>query len=233
MIGSILTFCGDNNIIFGSGLKKSTDTVELKNNKIYCTRGKLTKNALTKNSGILMMDPGLLIRKLYIPNTIKTSKKMLIIPHYNHTSLFPKDTSEYSVMDIKFSMNDYKFIFNYKNNSDDDKNKLLNLFNSKFDIINSYDLVLSSSLHGLVFAHALGKKTIYFKIDGEKNEPLHKYNDYYSVYNMTVDPVSINKKDIPTLTYSDYVKNKSHCVDITKYEKLINDAENMLKKLLK
>ena len=232
MIGSILRYCDDNNIIFGSGLKESTQTIELKKNKVYCIRGKLTKKVLSDKDNILMMDPGLLIRKLYIPKTIETTKKMLIIPHYNHKAFFVNDTDEYNVMDIKFTNSDYNFITNYKELSEDNKEKILNLFNDKFNIINSYDLILSSSLHGLVFAHAFGKKTIYFKINEEKNEPNHKYNDYYSIYNMNVNPVTIKKTDIPNLKYNTYINNKSHNVDIVKYEKIINDADIMLKKIL-
>lgn len=75
MIGSVLKYCGDNNIIFGAGFKHNTNSIELKNNKLYCIRGKLTKNVFSKVSSKLMMDPGLLIRKLYIPNKVNTSKK--------------------------------------------------------------------------------------------------------------------------------------------------------------
>jgi pyruvyltransferase len=232
LIGSILRFCGSNNIIFGSGLKDSTESIKVGNNKLYCVRGKLTKNELLKNSNLLMIDPGLLIRKLYIPRIIPTKKKLLIIPHYNHKLLFNKETSEYDILNIQFNANDYSFIIKANYTSNDDKKKLLQIFNSKFDIINSYDLILSSSLHGLVFAHAFNKKTIYFEINDFKNEPVHKYNDYYSIYNMTVQPVKINKTDIPNIKYSNYINNKSHNVDITKYEKLINDASSMFKGIL-
>jgi hypothetical protein len=160
IIGSILRYCGNNNIIFGAGLKASNENLELKDNKVYCVRGKLTSTKIDIKHNILMIDPGLLIRKLYTPKKNIVTKKMLIIPHYNHSSLFTKNTNEYDVLNISFSDKNYKNIINSENYSPDKRVEIFNLFNKIFDIINSYDLVLSSSLHGIVLAHAFGKKTV-------------------------------------------------------------------------
>ena len=230
IIGSILKFCGNNNVIVGAGFKDNTGEINLQNNKVYCVRGELSKKAT--NSNVFMIDPGLIIRKLYTPNTVQTNKKILIIPHYNHKEFFTTDCSEYDIFNIQFNKDDLNMIKTADYNSVDTRNKIIELFNNKFDIINSYDLVMSSSLHGLVFAHALGKKTIYFEISECKNEPNYKFNDYYSIYKMKVQPIKINKNHIPNIKYSDYI-SKHHSVHISKYDTLINQLHTNLQQILK
>lgn len=50
-------------------------------------------------------------------------------------------------------------------------------FTDILDFIASSKVILSSSLHGLIFSHSLGVPALYLS-----NQPQYKFKDYYSVY---------------------------------------------------
>ena len=122
-------------------------------------------------------DPGLLIKKL-VPQTPFSFQrgKVIFIPHYRERILFAqKNTPSIEIVDI-----------------DDAPMNLA-------EKIANAEIVLSSSLHGIVFAHALGKQCQF--ILPQTKEPLLKYYDYF---------VSIDISDPrPIKNYTDFNAFKS------------------------
>lgn len=52
-----------------------------------------------------------------------------------------------------------------------------------FDVIQKSKLIISSSLHGIIFSHSFGVPALYFHSDdGTKIVNSYKFEDYYSVY---------------------------------------------------
>lgn len=239
IVGSVLKHVGKNNIVFGVGFKHATDTNKLifDNNTVKYVRGDLTKNNMndsTKSHNIMIFEPGLIVNNYYdFSNIGVNNKQYLIIPHYNHSKFFSKQNhdllSNIDLTSISFSNVEYKIITDFKNIVKN-KNEIIKLFEKKFKLINNYDVIMSSSLHALVFAIAFNKKFVYFSIDKERNEPDFKYNDFFSFFNIKIKKFII-KNDMSNLNIKS-IQQYINYIDISKYEKKINIFNNNLKKIL-
>ena len=160
-IGSILYFANQDDVLWGTGYNGKVKDLNLygfKNLDVRAVRGPLTRQFLIDNFGIqcpeIYGDPALLF-PYFFPEFVKApfpSKKYIIIPHYSEEKLFPKDKEGHIV---------------YPTDPWDEVIK---------NILDS-ELVISSSLHGIILAEAYGIPAILLRIT--ENEPLIKYRDYY------------------------------------------------------
>ena len=179
-IGSILDnwFINNNNfynysssplLIYGTGFLS-----EIKNRKyprrnldIRAVRGKYSLNII-KNSNyqikkkIILGDPGLLCMYLFNLSGIQKEYNLCIVPHY-----------------IDKNINILKNI-NIKNS------KLLDITdeNNFMNQLAKCKRVISSSLHGLIFADSLVIPNIRIILSNKVFGGNFKYNDYYSSYNL-------------------------------------------------
>lgn len=62
--------------------------------------------------------------------------------------------------------------------------------------IASCERILSSSLHGLIFADALGVPNQWFSVSTGLIGGRHKFDDYYSVFGLSLDPAELADIDI-------------------------------------
>lgn len=159
-IGSIATEVKDGDVISGIGFKGDGRNIPFRKNcKIYGVRGPITY-AEFKKSGYDMkevsfqLDPGLLIR--FMKKDIKyTREQVSFIPHYRERFLKKNKTPK--------SM---KFV-----DIDNEASVLVE------EILKS-KIVYTSSLHGIIFCHALNVPCIFVKPKTE--EPLLKFQDYFA-----------------------------------------------------
>ena len=163
-VGSIVHCARKNDVVFGSGSKFeefiSDPTLQP---YLHSLRGPLTYEVLKKAGWDVstvdhLADPGLLINEMVekidpIPN------KVIFIPHYRER----KETFFDMPHDI-----DYIDI--------DDKPE-----NVAKKIMEA-EMVYSSSLHGVIFAHSLGRPVM--PVSPNSEEPLFKYKDYYLSMNL-------------------------------------------------
>lgn len=163
-VGSILGHkCVSNNTIcWGAGWANSKYSTKCKiTNKanFKAVRGKLTAEFLHLPDTVALGDPGLLASKFYTPKQNIKTDKIIIISHWQ----------DYKALYAKFS-DRYKVINMATNNIED-----------IFETISHAELVLSSSLHGIIFAHSFGVPAIHIEEGdiGSKNN--FKFKDYYSV----------------------------------------------------
>ena len=158
-IGSILTKASNNDVVWGSGIKRF-DRKDYKFNSldIRAVRGPITRKFIIDTFNIpcpeVYGDPALLVPYLF-PEFKKKKKpryEYIIIPHYRKQDQFPQ--------------NKYKNII-YSTESWD--RVIKKIVDSKF--------VISGSLHGLIVAEAYGIPARYLRVTDD--EPLLKYQDYY------------------------------------------------------
>lgn len=163
LIGSVLDRSRfDNMIVWGSGFKSINSKVKVKPKKILAVRGPLTRENFMKQ-GIdcpeVYGDPALLLPKVYYP---KVSKKYSvgIIPHYvdKNTHLLKKLTKDSKVT--------FKII--------DIEDKIENIIEN----ILSCELIISSSLHGLIVADAYGIQSLYVRFSDKISGGNFKFKDY-------------------------------------------------------
>lgn len=156
--GSILNWADRNTVVWGAGLANKEDVVPPCD--IRAVRGPLTKERVQFCLGKVVNvlgDPALLAPKFY-KSPAKIKYKLGVIPHYVdqtilHTSSFTKHS------DIKF----------------------INVFDNVEKVIDdicSCERVLSSSLHGLILAHAYKKPAKWFEASNQVLGDTTKFKDY-------------------------------------------------------
>ena len=155
-IGSILAWGNGNSYIWGSGFMNCYDT--FKGDNTLAVRGKLSDLKLQRmgfKGCAIYGDPALLLPKIYTPKfTLKY--KYGIIPHIIETDYFKERYSNCKIIDLRNK--DVEFII---------------------EEICSCKVVLSTSLHGIIVAHAYGIPALWIK-KHYINTDGFKFLDYFS-----------------------------------------------------
>lgn len=163
LVGSTISQVNTGDIVNGIGWK-GNDLSKIANKiesaTVFGVRGPLTKSLFEKYGTDLRLckfeyDPGLLIKEVYNINTDKgKNKNVIFIPHYRdmwvYKGKYPKGL------------------------------KIVNIDNSPQKIakeILNAKVVYTSSLHGIIFSHALNKECVFVK--PQSDEPIFKYEDYF------------------------------------------------------
>lgn len=160
-IGSILQWYSSSRcIVWGSGIIEQNALI--RNSKFLAVRGKYTKNRIQELGFIapeVLGDPALLLPLIYQPSNQK-KYRFGIIPHVNHFHHFKSDFLPENVLLIDLNSNNIENII---------------------EMISSCEKIISTSLHGLIVAHAYKIDALWFYIE---NQPLHgdniKFYDYFS-----------------------------------------------------
>lgn len=163
LIGSIIHLANENTIVWGSGVKFPDKPLKKKPFKICAVRGPITRDYLI-SQGIdcpeVYGDPALLLPELYMP---KVSKRydVGIIPHIwdEEKDVFMRYSKKYNAIIIDMS--------NYKKWTD------------IIDVIYSCNVILSSSLHGLIVSDAYGIPNCWLKSKESDICNAAKYKDYF------------------------------------------------------
>lgn len=163
-IGSVLDHPASPNFeVWGSGFMYKTSTLKFKPNKIHAVRGKLTRDLLIKQ-GLdcpeIYGDPALLYQKFYKPK-VKKEYRFGIIPHFidqNHPWVKKhKDDPEVNIINI-----------------------LDDSINNFVDEINKCEIILSSSLHGVICGDSYGVPSYWIKLSNKVLGGGFKFKDYFS-----------------------------------------------------
>lgn len=189
-IGSILTNVNHKCIVWGSGIISKSYPV--KNAKFLAVRGPQTRNYLV-NHGYevpeVFGDPALLLPKYYNPK-FKKEYAIGIIPHYRDFGRI-------------------KDFYNHENNI-----LLIDLMTNDVEVTTDAFLkckqIVSSSLHGVIVAHAYGIPAVWQKFSDDVFGDDIKYQDYFEsvgIPNYKSDIVS-SKMDINELLDLFNDKNK-------------------------
>ena len=183
--GSIL---GDsrfkNAYIWGLGFGNATEA-QPRNNVLAC-RGKLTQQLL--NVDCVLGDPGILASYFYTPSVNK-KYKFGIIPHYVDFEWFSANRIA-KIIDIRTSN-----------------------FAQLFSEINECEFIISSSLHGIIFALSYGIPAFHVQHTELASKKSFKFNDFFSATSMphrianveTVDQLKAINYDYLYSHRADYV----------------------------
>ncbi len=180
-VGSIIQWNSNPNaIVWGSGLLYPTNHIRPPQ-KVLAVRGPLTRKCLLEN-GILCPpvygDPVLLFPRYYYPR-IEKKYKFGLICHESEIckmNILPKEHSHCLFIDIQNYPTWHNFI----------------------DQILSCEMILSSSLHGIIVADAYGVPNLWCKFtDYEAPGKGFKFKDYYlSVGKSIKNPVRIQNMNL-------------------------------------
>lgn len=197
--GSILKFCNNYSIIIGTGFidekddlgscnfNKMTNKVIHKPNKIILVRGPKTRNKLIKmgidcpeNYG----DPLILFPLIYKIENIKEIKnKIGLIPHY-----------------IDFNIESTNNFLNYLKNNNHNV-ELINIMTGQnykpfIDKIISSEIIISSSLHGIIMGIIYKKKVIFTDFSNKVIGNKFKFYDFFESINIKYNVLDFSDKNI-------------------------------------
>jgi pyruvyltransferase len=168
-IGSIIHLIPDGSYVWGTGHNPNKTRIP-KDLKIFATRGPISMNYLNSHgynldkNKIAFGDPALLVPRLF-PEWLEPMDKkheVTLIPHHNDIPSLDK-----IIKDMKTCSNINVVYCN---------SGVSNVINN----IRSSQIIISSSLHGIILGEMLNKKTIWLQLDNsKKTETSEKYLDYY------------------------------------------------------
>jgi pyruvyltransferase len=170
MLGSILNEANSKTLVMGAGFVYP-DREYKGNPKFISVRGKLTlgvlKNRGVDCSNIKIGDPAILIPKFYQPKIKDDKYRIGIIPH---------------IIDFEFAesifsaFTDCKIIDLRIKNRETEESEIERII----DDICSCETIVSSSLHGLIVAHAYGVPGTWCELSNNVIGEGFKFNDYLS-----------------------------------------------------
>lgn len=178
--GSILAHVNKYCIVWGSGIINKNQVV--KPAKFLLVRGSQTRHRLLQLGYFVPEkygDPALLLPKYYNPK-IEKKYKMGVIPHYN----------DYNWVKENYTDKNISIIDLMTNSIEDTAKEILEC-----------ERILSSSLHGLIVAHAYGIPAVWIKFSDKLFGDDIKFQDYFeSVGIKLYSPL----KEIDSLTSIDF-----------------------------
>lgn len=158
-IGSILTYVNEKCVVWGSGII-SLD-IPVKKAKYLAVRGPQTRQYLTSfgyDVPEVYGDPAILLPQFYHPNITKAFK-FGVVPHYN----------DYNVVRQFYKTND--------------EVKVINLMTDDVEMttreILECEYIISSSLHGIIVAHAYNIPAIWVRFSDKLFGDNIKFIDYF------------------------------------------------------
>lgn len=187
--------------IWGTGF---IDTQTPKNSKHYyhAVRGNLTKGMINKPVAAVG-DPGLLAHLLLNKETPNKKYRMGFVEHY-------KDKNNASILDI---------LDKIPNSTNIDIFLPPKVF---LERISECEIIFSSAMHGLIAADSLGIPNAWVELSEGLRGQGFKFQDYYSVFNMNVQPKLINALNI--LTVAQDVADSYNRPNIEKIKKGLYDS---------
>lgn len=203
-IGSIMTWLPKGTRVWGAGFMNKSG--RFKGGKIYAVRGKLTEQKLLKQ-GVLPTgvygDPALLL-PLWLDKQVNKTVRLGIIPHCTEVDFFKKEYGErYHIID--FRTRDVVGVTCE---------------------IRSCEYILSSSLHGIIVAHAYGIPALWIK-HGYINTDGFKFHDYFSSVDI---PIYDGFQDIDNILADDVNWHKLFEAyrELTKINNSLRDIQKRL-----
>jgi hypothetical protein len=156
-VGSVISFANENTIVWGAGAMSKSNKPSPKAD-YRAVRGPITRELVISNGGkcpAIYGDPALLLPKFYKP---KISKKFKygIIPHYVDNDLIKNVNDDCTVINLLNS--DIEYVI---------------------DCINECELIISSSLHGIITANAYNIDAAWVRISDKILGDSTKYYDYF------------------------------------------------------
>lgn len=168
--GSVLNHVNANAVVWGAGLGSLPDGVN-PHCTIKAVRGPLTRARVLgvgRECPAVYGDPGMLLPKFYSPKPLP-KKKSGIVPHY---------------------VDQYRAFDRYRDFID-----VFQPIEAVIDEICSYERIYSSSLHGIIIAHAYGIPAAWIKLSDSLGGDGTKFRDYFSSIGMDVpQPMDLRER---------------------------------------
>lgn len=186
-VGSIVEHALPGDFVWGTG-SLGLNRISGEGVRFFAVRGPRTK-ALIDDADVpsVFGDPASLLPFFYQPTPLAHPPHISLVPHYvDRTRFLPLATNDTSVVNVRSR----------------------NLFHA-IDLIANAELVISSSLHGLIIAEAYGVPTVWVEPSEEVLGGEHKFLDYFegndtsrSAFPISLGLADLERKAVPAHTPS-------------------------------
>jgi pyruvyltransferase len=174
VIGSIIEYATPTTVVWGTGLMSRYDWIDPAT-RIHAVRGPLTRQRALECGAAcpeIYGDPALLLPRFYTPRTARRRARLGVVPHYfdkPRLAAYWRPPDGCKLIDIQGRVE------------------------SVIDEITGCDHVLSSSLHGLIVAHAYGVPAMWVKFGDTLLGDGSKFRDYLGSVGQPVEaPVTLD-----------------------------------------
>lgn len=161
--GSILNHVNEHAVVWGAGIATITDGINVKC-RIAAVRGPLTRAralSMGRQCPAVYGDPGLVLPRLYTPKR-EMKHRIGIVPHYVDQYRANDRYREHLVIDV------------------------FQPIETVIEEIASCEVIYSSSLHGIIVAHAYGVPATWIKVSDSLGGDDTKFRDYFASVGMDV-----------------------------------------------
>ena len=212
-IGSILNWADANSVVWGSGCIAPGALPMERPRAVVAARGPLTCHELER-MGVpapsAIGDPGALIGDLYSQPRQSEANLIGLIPHYAdlaHPYVEAARQQRALIINPLAPLQDY------------------------LDALSTAEVIITSSLHGIVFAHALGRPAAWIELSDQVIGGGFKFRDYFA-------SVGFVGEDVPLLSTSDTLAGAArravlprHPIDLQALRETLHMAETMLERV--
>ena len=184
VIGSVLDKVNTSNlIVWGSGFMHEGGRPRTAPREVLAVRGPLSRANLI-SAGLacppLYGDPAIIMPRLYTPNASPKRHSLGIIPHYVHATgailAKSRNGSDILMIDVRSGLHEF------------------------IDQIATCEAIASSSLHGIIAAHAYGIPATWVRLGGRIGGGEFKFRDYFLSVGIKASPVDVRDHfDVPEL----------------------------------
>lgn len=203
-VGSIMDYSNYKTICWGTGFREPHS--KLRGGKVIAVRGKFSRDLLPNKKDIPLGDPALLLPLIYTPKAKDSKRLIKIVPHFeDYNDIYNLYKNKYNIIDIR-TTNVESFI----------------------DEVISSKYILSTSLHGLIIAHAYGIPALWIK-KGPIGSSEFKFLDYFSSVNIplyegftNIEEILLNDESIEHLFQQNINKSQINA-------SLYNIQQNLLR----
>jgi pyruvyltransferase len=181
MVGSIARVASTRHTVLGSGVMTANPVLSPEAKWLW-VRGPRTRHAVLANGGDcpqIYGDPALLLPRIVSPSKEK-KHKIGIIPHYIDYVWTEKNYHDHNV--IKIINADPKLVI---------------------EEITSCEKIISSSLHGIIAAHAYGIPAAWVKFSNQLAGDDTKFHDHYEAVGLTAQPSTVENPIFTTIDFND------------------------------
>ena len=209
LCGSILThpMLKNSKYIVGCGFQNSKLPTNNNPYSYLAVRGRLSMNRLYENDinpeNVKFVDPGLMVSMIYDLKDISKKYKIGIIPHYIDEDIIRERYGNYKIISMKTT-------------------DVLSVCRQ----IKECEVILSSSLHGIIFSHSLGIPAYHIELNPLQEKDNFKFKDYYSSYDRKIHYENFKCNDfaIPFDRILEYDRNNRGICN--PYENEITNKQN-------
>ena len=179
---------------------------------IHCVRGPLTAELLN-NQGIacpkIYADPGILAPELYARSSLSPQHEIGIIPHFLDVNLpwIQRCRNQgIPIIDALSPLNEY------------------------FLAIQQCKIILTSSLHGIIFAHAYGIPALWIELSNNVTGNGFKFYDYY--LSLGIEPGKVNRIQVTEGTNPNEIAKLARVEDQSKLLAPLKEAMLITRKAI-